>query len=99
MSPTAGCVDTTGLTVRITHPFHPLSGQVLDAVCRRQHWGEDRIVYAAPNGALHSIATGLTDIEPPNEFRRIADGKATFCTTDLLALCDLLDRLDGTDHA
>ena len=88
-------MDTTGLKVRITHPFHPQSGHELEVVCRRLHWGEDRIVYAGPNGALRSIATHLTDLVPQDEFRRVADGSAAFRTVDLLALCSLLDRLGG----
>jgi hypothetical protein len=92
-------VGTICLEVRITHPFHPSCGQTLDVVCRRLQWGEDRIVYAGPSGTLRSIATGLTDVEPPNEFQRVADGKAAFRTIDLLLLCDLLDRLDGADRA
>ena len=62
-------------------------------------WGEDRIVYADANGTLRSIAIGLTDAEPPNEFQRVADGKAAFRTVDLLLLCDLLDGLNGADRA
>ena len=95
MQSTAGRVDTTGLKVRITHPFHPQSGHELDVVCRRMHWGEDRIVYEGPNGGLRSIATNLTDLEPQDEFRRVAGGSAAFSTVDLLALCSLLDRLGG----
>jgi hypothetical protein len=34
--------DTTGLKVRITHPFHPYAGREFDLICRRRHWGEDR---------------------------------------------------------
>ena len=86
-------MDTTGLKVRITHPFHPQCGRELEIVCRRRDWGEDRIVYVGPNGALRSIAADLTDIVPQNEFRRVADGRAVFGTVDLLTLCSLLDRL------
>ena len=64
-------------------------------VCRRRDWGEDRIVYVAPSGALRSIAAGLTDAAPQDEFQRVADGRSAFGTVDLLALCSLLDRLGG----
>lgn len=64
-------------------------------VGRRSHWGEDRIVYVCPNGGLHSIDSNLTDVDPPDEFRRVAGGKAVFHTVDLLALCGLLDRIDA----
>ena len=92
-------MDTTGLKVRITHPFHPQCGHELEVVCRRLHWGEDRIVYVRPNGALRSIATHLTDLVPQDEFRRVAGGSAAFSTVDLLALCSLLDRLSEVGDA
>jgi hypothetical protein len=92
-------VGATELKVRIAHPFHPQCGHELEVVCRRQHWGEDRIVYAGPNGALRSIATHLTDLVPQDEFRRVAGGSAAFSTVDLLALCSLLDRLGGVGNA
>ena len=88
-------MDTTGLKVRITHPFHPQCGHEIEVVCRRRDWGEDQIVHAGPNGALRSIAADLTDVVPQDEFRRVADGRATFSTVDLLALLRLLDRLGG----
>ena len=88
-------MDTTGLKVRITHPFHPQFGHEIEVVCRRLHWGEDRIVYADQSGALRSIAAGLTDVVPQDEFRRVADGRAAFGAVELIALRSLLDRLGG----
>jgi hypothetical protein len=99
MVSTADCVGTTRARVRITHPFHPLSGDEFDLVCRRLHWGEDRVVYAGPNGALRSIATNLTDLDPPDGFRRVAGSRAAFRTVDLLALCGLLDQLLAVEQA
>ncbi|MCA6105614.1 hypothetical protein J6525_46185, partial [Bradyrhizobium sp. WSM 4400] len=42
---TAGHAGTTRQEVRITHPFHPLCGRKFELICRRRHWGEDRVVY------------------------------------------------------
>ena len=92
-------MDTIGLKVRITHPFHPQCGRELKVVCRRRDWGEDRIVHAGPNKALRSIAADLTDVVPQDKFRRIADGRAAFSTVDLVALISLLDRFDGVADA
>jgi hypothetical protein len=78
--------------VRITHPFHPLRGRELDLVSRGFHWGEDRVVYRSPDGALRTISAALTDLDPPDEFRRVAAGRAAFRTVDLVALRSLLDR-------
>jgi Family of unknown function (DUF5372) len=62
-------------------------------ICRRRHWGEDRVVYEGQNGRLCTIASAWTDIDPADEFRLLAANRAAFRTTDLLALCDALDRL------
>ena len=95
-------MGTTGVTVRITHPFHPLCGQSFELVSRSQHWGEDRVIYRAPDGTLPAIAAALTDAEPPDVFCRIAAGRAAFRTVDLAGLLalfqQLAERLDG-DHA
>lgn len=79
--------------MRITHAFHPLHGRAFDVICRRRHWGEDRVVYAGEDGRLCTIATAFTDIDPADEFRLVAAGGAAFRTIDLLALCEALDGL------
>lgn len=93
MQSTAGRVGTISRKVHVTHPFHPLSGQEINAVCRHIHWGEDRVVYLGKDNRLLSISAAWTDIDPVDEFRRIADGRTDFRTSDLLALCRLLDQL------
>ena len=79
--------------MRITHPFHPLSGQAFELVSRSRHWGADRVIYRALDGTLPTIAAALTDVEPTDAFRRVAAGRAAFRTTDLLALRVLLRQL------
>lgn len=79
--------------VRVTHPFHPLSGHEIELICRRLHWGDDRIAYYNEAGRLCWISADLTDVDPLDNFRCIAAGAATFHLIDLLALCTLLDRL------
>ncbi|WP_429037014.1 DUF5372 family protein [Bradyrhizobium elkanii] len=79
--------------MRITHPFHPLCGRMFEPICRQRHWGEDRVVYVGEDGRLCTIASAFTDIDPVDEFQRIAEGRAAFRTVDLLSLCDALDRL------
>jgi len=92
-------MGTTCLKVRVTHPFHPRHGQEIDVACRRRHWGEDRLVYLDGGGHLCSICASLTDVDPPDEFRRIAAGRAAFRTDDLVELRGLLDRLGGRMEA
>jgi uncharacterized protein DUF5372 len=86
-------VETTGRKVRITHPFHPLSGHEIELICRRLHWGEDRVAYHDEAGRLRWISADLTDVDPPEDFQRVAAGTAAFLPVDLLALCTLLERL------
>jgi hypothetical protein len=92
-------VGTTGLTVRITHPFHPLKGQSFEMISRSPHWGEDRVIYRAADGTLPTIAAAMTDMEQPDAFRRVAAGRAAFRTADLLALLTLLDRISAPVEA
>jgi hypothetical protein len=95
-------VDTTCLKVRITHPFHPNFGREFDLICRRRHWGEDRVVYSGDDGRLRTISAAFTDVAPVDEFRLVAGGRVAFRTVDLMALCELLDRLGarmGLDDA
>ena len=51
------------------------------------------LIYRAPDGTLPTIAAALTDVEPPDAFRRVAAGRAAFRTVDLLTLRDVLRRL------
>jgi hypothetical protein len=88
-------VGTTSLKVRITHPFHPHSGHEFELICRRWHWGEDRVVYTDEDGRLRTISAALTDVAPVDAFRHVAGGKAAFRTVDLVMLCELLDRLSA----
>ncbi len=73
---------TTGLTVRITHPFHPLKDQTFEVISRSLHWGEDRVIYRAADGTLPTIAAAMTDMERPDTFRRVAAGRAALIGTD-----------------
>ena len=86
-------MGTTSLKVRITHPFHPHSGREFELICRRRHWGEDRVVYTDEDGRLRTISAALTDVAPVDAFRHVAGGKAAFRAVDLVTLGELLDRL------
>jgi Family of unknown function (DUF5372) len=53
---------------------------------------EDRVTYLDDDGRLRSISADLTDIDPPDAFRRVVGGSAAFHPVDLLARCELLER-------
>jgi hypothetical protein len=65
----------------------------VDLISRQQHWGEDRVIYAGDDARLRTVSTAFTDLAAPDAFRLVADGRAGFRTVDLMALCELLDRL------
>ena len=80
--------------VLVTHPFHPLKAKKIDAVYRRNTWGEDRVMYLRRSDKrLRSMPASWTDIVPEDEFRRISRGRAAFRVSDLLELSALIERL------
>jgi hypothetical protein len=78
--------------VRVTHPFHPLSGREYEFVEHRQNWGEDRVCLRDEEGELFSLLAGWTDVAAVDPFTVIAAGRCPFTTDDLLAVADLVDR-------
>jgi hypothetical protein len=85
--------------VRVTHPFHPLSGRDFEFIEHRQNWGEDRVYLRGENGDLFSLPAGWTDAVAADPFVVIAAGRCPFTTDNLLAVADLVDwfcaRHDG----
>ena len=78
--------------MRVTQPFHPLSGREYEFVEHRQNWGEDRVCLRDEDGELFSLLAGWTDVAAVDPFTVIAAGRCPFTTDDLLAVADLVDR-------
>ena len=79
--------------MRVTHPFHPLSGREFDLIVRKHNWAEDRVFFFADDGQLTSVPAGWTDVDPPDPFVAVAAGRSPFRVEDLLSLSALLDGL------
>jgi len=79
--------------VRVTHPFHPLSGRDFDLVVRKKNWAEDRVFFFCDDGQLRSMPAGWTDVDPADPFVAVAAGRSMFRMEDLVALASLLDGL------
>jgi Family of unknown function (DUF5372) len=79
--------------VRVTHPFHPLFGQVLDVVVHRHTWGEDRVYYRDGRGLLTSLPAGWTSLVPEDAFVAVAAGRSRFRVQDLVDLAAVVVRL------
>jgi hypothetical protein len=78
--------------VRVTHPFHPLFGQVLDVVVHRHNWGEDRVYYRDGQGHLTSLPARWTSVVPEDAFVAVAAGRSRFRVQDLVDLAALVLR-------
>lgn len=74
----------------MTHPFHPLRGQSFRFVISKQLWGEARVTLQHPDGSLHSVPLGWTEVLPPDPYVIVGAGRSRFRVEDLLALADLV---------
>ena len=78
---------------RITHPFHPLYGQTFELVQVRSNWGKTQVYYVNAEDQLKSLPISWTSLATPDPFVTMADGRAAFRLTDLLALVYLIRDL------
>ena len=79
--------------VRVTHPLHPLRGQVLDFVELRAHWGEERVFYRDRRGHITSLPAQWTSAVPEDPTVAMGAGRSAFRARDLLELAALLSDL------
>jgi len=77
----------------VTHRFHPWFGREFEFVGLRNNWGEDRVQLRGENGQLFSLPTAWTDAAALDPFVVTAAGRCPFTLSDLLALVELVDRL------
>jgi len=85
--------------VRVTHPFHPWHGRLYEFVVRRRNWGEDRVYFRDEAGEVVSVPTAWTDATGEDPFVVVDAGRSPFRPEDLLALADLIGRLDHPGEA
>jgi hypothetical protein len=85
--------------VRVTHRFHPLFARDFELVEQRQNWGEDRIYLHDEYGELFSLPAGWTDMAPADPFVVVSCGRCPFTISGLLAVAELIDRLNAQRDA
>ena len=78
--------------MRVTHRFHPLSGQSFEFVKRLQAWQSDLVYFLDPAGELTSVPAVWTDLVAPDPFVVVAAGRAAFRAGDLAELAELVSR-------
>ena len=82
----------------VTHPFHPLAGREFELVGYAHTWGEHRVFFRTRGEErVRSLPAGWTDIEGVDPFLVVSAGRAHFRVEDLLALADLVRRLEGKE--
>jgi Family of unknown function (DUF5372) len=84
--------------VRITHPFHPLSGEQLVCVGERYNRYGKRLLLQVDDASICSVPPQWTDLVAPDPEMVIGESRAPFRVADLLELARLLDQL-GSRHA
>ena len=84
--------------VRVTHPFHPLSGQLLPCVGKRYNRYGTTLLLVACDGTVCSVRPQWTDIVASDPEVVLGRGQALFRVADLLELALLIDRLNGPDR-
>ena len=79
--------------MRITHPFHPRTGEELELVVTRHLGGEQRVCLEAPDGGLVWLPRRWTSLEALDPFGERSAGRASFRTEDLVELAELVEVL------
>jgi Family of unknown function (DUF5372) len=79
--------------VRITHPFHPLSGQQLACVGERYNRSGRRLLLQVDEASVCSIPPQWTDLVAPDPEIVIGAQRALFRVADLLELVRLIEQL------
>jgi len=79
--------------VRVTHPFHPLSGQELACVAERYNRYGRRLLLRIDEVAVCSVPPQWTDLIAPDPEIVLGEGRALFRVADLLELARLVDQI------
>ena len=83
--------------VRITHPFHPLSGKELVCVGERYNRYGRRLLLRIDNVTVCSVPLQWTDLVGPDPETVIGEYRALFRVADLLELERLVVQLRKRD--
>ena len=79
--------------VRVTHPFHPLSGRQFACVGERCNRYGKRLLLRVDDAAARSIPPQWTDLVPPDPEIALGGNRALFRVADLLELAKLVEEL------
>ena len=88
---------TSTCFVRVTHPFHPLSGQRLICVGNRYNRYGTRLLLQVDEKTVCSVPRQWTDVVPLDPEVVMGGQRALFRVTDLIELARLVARLVRRD--
>jgi hypothetical protein len=83
--------------VRITHPFHPLSGKQLACVGERYNRYGRRLLLRVDEATICSVPPQWTNLVAPDPEIVLGEHRALFRVADLLELVRLVDQLGRRD--
>jgi len=81
--------------VRITHPFHPLSGKQFDLVEHRCIFAQSYVYFHDEGGHLREIPAVWTDFVKGDALVEMAGGRSPLHAGCLLELAELVQHLAG----
>ncbi|WP_429585551.1 DUF5372 family protein [Paraburkholderia youngii] len=85
--------------VRITHPFHPFSGQRLLYIGERYNRSGRRLLLRIDDKSYCSVPPKWTDMSEPDPEVTIGRARALFTVADLMELALLVRRFSSHRHA
>ena len=98
-SPTTPDALSASGRIRVTHPFHPLSGQEFVLVAERSSRHGEQVWYERGDGSVASIPQAWTDLAAPDPFTALAGGRAHFLLESLTELAELIAAIrNGADQ-
>ena len=85
--------------MRVTHPFHPFSGQQLTYLGDRYNRYGRRLLLQAVDQRVCSVPPQWTDLVAPDPEIAMGGRRTCFRVADLLELARLVERLNRYDVA
>ena len=94
LSSTAADTNPLSRRFKITHPFHPWSGQEFELVTYLQTGGENRVYFNQKEREhLVSVPASWTDVVPEDPLLQLAAGQSLFRVSDLVELAQMVEEL------
>jgi hypothetical protein len=80
---------------RLTHPFHPRTGESFSLIGYRRCWGYERVEGLDAEGKPFTAALSWTDAADEDPFLTVSQGRAYGRVAELLRLAELLGEVGG----